>query len=316
MLGRMGALMLALVMFLAVGCGGPKLGADTLAVVNGRPVTRAEFETRLKIFELFYQQPVAELSRRQQVLDQMVRDLLIREQATQMGLSVTDEEVETEMSRFFGSLDRQYSGREAVNRRLQEMGLTNEAIATFLREYLLSQKVVVKKRSEVTVTEEELQSFYQQKRDTLYTFKEDVVRAAHILVPLDQEEKAQEIAAKAKAGGDFRELARLYSVDPGSSQQGGDLGYFTRSGMVKEFADAAFGMDPGRTSDPVRSQFGWHIILVLDKQAPGVLPFDKVREDAANRILIEKQEKAYQQWVADLERNAKITKTTLTDQTK
>ncbi|HYG59224.1 MAG TPA: peptidylprolyl isomerase [Symbiobacteriaceae bacterium] len=297
---------------LSVGCAAPKLGENTLAVVNGRPITRAEFDTRLKIFALFYGQPVDDPARKQQVLDQMVRDMLIREQAGPLGVAVADEEVEAEMARFFGSLDRQYKSREAVNGRLQELNLTNDAIAAFLREFLLSQKIVSRKRSEVTVAEDEMRTFYEQKQDELYTFGEDVVRAAHILVPMDQESKAQEIAAKAKAGGDFGELARLYSVDPASNQQGGDLGYFTRENMVRELSDAAFTMDLGRTSDPVRSQYGWHIILVKDRQGPGVLPFEKAKDDVQSRLLISKQEQAYQQWVSELERNAKITKVSVT----
>ena len=305
---RLIAAVLLAVMIGAVlsGCGQSKLSEDTLAVVNGRPVSIDAFNTRLRIFELFFKQPMDNTASKQQVLDQMVRDLLVRDQAAAAGVTVADPQVENEMARFFGALDRQYLTRDEVNRKLQEMGLTNDQIAAFLKDFLLGQAMVEKKKAEVQVTEAELRAYYEQKKDTLYNYREDVTRAAHVLVPLDQEEKAREIAAKAKAGGDFAELARLYSVDPDSARLGGDLGYFTRGSMIKEFSDAAFGMDPGRTSDPVRTQFGWHIILVKDKQEPGLLSFEKAHDDVKNRVLTEKQEQEYQQWLSELEKGAKI----------
>lgn len=295
------------------GCSQPKLGADTVALVGGRAITKDSFATRIKLFELFFQQPMDDVNKKQQVLDQMVRDLVLRDQTKDLGVSVADSEVEAEMARFFGALDRTYGGRDAVNAKLQEYGLTNDSIAQFLKDFLVSQAVVEKKKSGVEVSEDEMHAYYDKKKDTLYTFKSNVVRAAHVLVPLDQEAKAQEIAAKAKAGGDFAELARLYSIDPVSASQGGDLGYFARDAMVKEFSDAAFGMDPGRTSDPVRTQFGWHIILVVDKQDPGVLPYDKAKEDVKHRLVMEKQEQTYQAWIVGLEKNAKITKAQVAD---
>jgi foldase protein PrsA len=293
---------------LMAGCGQPKLDRDTMAIVGNRTISRDTYNTRLKIFQLFYQQPMDDVTKKQQVLDQMVTDQLVRDQAADLGVSVTDAQVEAEMARFLGALDRNYGTRDAVNQKLKELGLTNADLAAFLKDFLVGQAVVEKKKAQVTVSEDEMRAFYDQKKDTLYTFKEDVIRAAHILVPLDQEKIAQEVAAKAKAGGDFAELARIYSVDPVSAQQGGDLGYFTRSAMVREFSDAAFNMEAGRTSDPVRSPYGWHIILVKDKQGPGVLPYEKAKDDILNRLTQEKQDKAYQQWLSSLEKGTKIVK--------
>ncbi|MDF2626782.1 MAG: PpiC-type peptidyl-prolyl cis-trans isomerase [Symbiobacteriaceae bacterium] len=294
------------------GCGQPKLSEGTVAVVNGRTVTQDDLNTRVKIFELFFKQPMTDTASKQQVLDQMVRDRLIRDQATQAGVTVTDEQVEAEMGRFLGALENQYAGRDEVNKRLGELGLTNDQIATFLKDFLIGQGMVEKKKAEVQVTDDELRAFYEAKKDTLYTYTEDVTRAAHILVPLDQPDKAEEIAAKAESGGDFAELAKLYSVDPGTAKLGGDLGYFTRTDMVEEFAEAAFSIEPGETSDPVQTEFGWHIILVKDRRSAGLLDFDKAHDDLVNRVLAEKQEKAYDQWLAQLEQNARIQKATIT----
>jgi len=82
-------------------------------------------------------------------------------------------------------------------------------------------------------------------------------------------EEARELAERARAGEDFEELARDYSDDPGSAQKGGDLGYFPRGRMVREFEEVAFGMKPGDVSDPVLTRFGWHVIKVEDRRGKG-----------------------------------------------
>ena len=89
------------------------------------------------------------------------------------------------------------------------------------------------------------------------------VRASHILVKTENE--ASELLSQIKAGKDFAELAKAHSDCP-SGQQGGDLGFFTRGRMVKEFEDAAFSMETGQVSEPVGTQFGFHLIKVTDKK--------------------------------------------------
>ena len=89
------------------------------------------------------------------------------------------------------------------------------------------------------------------------------MRARHILVETEDEAKA--VLAELKKGADFAELAKSKSKDPGSAD-GGDLGYFTKDQMVPEFSEVAFKLDKGALSDPVKSQFGWHIIKVEDKR--------------------------------------------------
>lgn len=224
---------------MAAGCAGrkPALRPGQAAVVNGKAITQAELTTRMMIYQVYFKKPLDDPASKQQILDSMVRDRLVREQADKQGVTVSDAQVEAEMAKFFGALDRQYQSRDEVNKQLQTLGLTNEDIAAFLKDFLINQAVVGKQRAGAQVSDDERKAYYEQNKASAYTFNEDVVRAAHVLVPLDQEAKAREVAAKAKAGGDFAELARLYSVDPGSAQQCGDLGYFTRGTMVKEFAD-------------------------------------------------------------------------------
>jgi peptidyl-prolyl cis-trans isomerase C len=100
------------------------------------------------------------------------------------------------------------------------------------------------------------------------------VHARHILV--ETEDKAKEVLAKLKGGGNFAELAKAESKDPGASD-GGDLGYFTQDQMVPEFAEVAFKLDKGALSDPVKTQFGWHIIKVEDKRNKPVPGYEQVK---------------------------------------
>ncbi len=112
--------------------------------------------------------------------------------------------------------------------------------------------------------------------------KEPEVRARHILVETEDEAKA--VVAELKKGADFAELAKTKSKDPGSAD-GGDLGYFTKDQMVPEFSEVAFKLDKGALSDPVKSQFGWHVIKVEDKRERQPPEFDKVKDQLESFVV-------------------------------
>ena len=128
---------------------------------------------------------------------------------------------------------------------------------------------------------------------------QEEVRARHILV--ENEEEAKAIAEQIKGGADFATLAKEKSKNPGAAE-GGDLGYFTKDQMVPEFADVAFKMYPGQVSNPVKSQFGWHIIKLEDKRQRAVPEFDKVKDQIETFLT----RKAQTDYVAKLRQNAKI----------
>ncbi|RDI61843.1 peptidylprolyl isomerase [Microvirga subterranea] len=129
---------------------------------------------------------------------------------------------------------------------------------------------------------------------------EEEVRARHILV--DSEEEAKKAAARVKGGEDFAKVAGELSKDPGSKTDGGDLGFFTRDRMVEPFAEAAFKLQPGQVSDPVKSQFGWHVIKVEEKRTKPVPSFDEMK-DQVNAYL---ERKAQQDLIMGLRKEAKI----------
>lgn len=145
------------------------------------------------------------------------------------------------------------------------------------------------------VSDEDVRKAYDANR-AAYTRPEEV-RARHILITVDpaagpaEAEKAETsiraLAAKLKAGADFPDLARRYSQDT-SAENGGDLGWFGRGVMVKSFEDAAFALKKGEISEPVRSEFGWHLIQVVDRREPGPMAFDEVDDQIREQIAEER----------------------------
>lgn len=113
----------------------------------------------------------------------------------------------------------------------------------------------------------------------------ETVKAQHILIAFEGDEekskvKAQQVREEVVAAKQsFAELAKEYSTDASAQKNGGDLGFFDKKTMVAEFTEAAFSLDKGAVSQPVKTQFGWHIIQVLDKQAPHAIPFAEVKEE-------------------------------------
>jgi len=128
---------------------------------------------------------------------------------------------------------------------------------------------------------------------------QEEVRARHILV--DSEDEAKAVLDQLKAGGDFATLAKDKSKDPGAAA-GGDLGYFTKEQMVPEFAEVAFKMYPGQVSNPVKTQFGWHIIKVEDKRTRKPPEFEKVKDQIETYLA----RKAQSDFIAKLRQTAKI----------
>lgn len=124
------------------------------------------------------------------------------------------------------------------------------------------------------VTEEKMRKLYD---DSIKAMKPEMeIKARHILVPTEQE--AKDMAAKLKSGVDFAKLAQEFSKDPGSGKEGGDLGWFTTDRMVPEFGEAASKMKPGQVSDPVKTQFGWHIIKVEEMREKKPPTFEEVKD--------------------------------------
>jgi len=147
----------------------------------------------------------------------------------------------------------------------------------FTRSRLLMDSLLATEGKAAT-TEDAMKKVYEEASKQITGEME--VHARHILVETEDEAKA--VAEELKKGGDFADLAKKKSKDPGAAD-GGDLGFFTKEQMVPEFSAVAFTLDPGKISDPVKSQFGWHIIKVEEKRNRQAPAFDQVADGARHR---------------------------------
>jgi peptidyl-prolyl cis-trans isomerase C len=129
---------------------------------------------------------------------------------------------------------------------------------------------------------------------------EQEVRARHILV--EAEDEAKKVYARVKAGEDFAKVAGEVSKDPGSKTDGGELGFFTKDRMVAPFAEAAFKMEPNQISEPVKTQFGWHVIQVEEKRTKPVPTFDEMKEQVESYL----GRKTQQDILLNLRKQAKV----------
>lgn len=154
-----------------------------------------------------------------------------------------------------------------------------EARMKYWKDHALKDVLLAKTVKE-KVTEAEAKKFYDERATQMAT--EEEVSASHILVK--DQAKAEDVAKKLIAGGDFAALAKEHSEDPGSKDKGGALGFFGRGQMVKEFELVAFTMQKGETSQPVKTQFGYHIIRLDDRRKKEPPKFDDVKSEIMSRM--------------------------------
>jgi peptidyl-prolyl cis-trans isomerase C len=166
----------------------------------------------------------------------------------------------------------------------------------FLRNKMLM-GMMLQTRAKDSVTDEEMQKVYDEAAKSMTA--EEEVHARHILV--ESEDEAKAINEQLKGGADFATLAKEKSKDPGAAD-GGDLGYFVKGQMVPEFSEVAFKMYPGQVSNPVKTQFGWHIIKVEDRRTRPMPEFEKVKDQIANYVARRSQT----EFIAQLRESAKI----------
>lgn len=180
-----------------------------------------------------------------------------------------------------------------------EKGLENDeefiAVMENMKKSMLQQYSLRKMFNEITVSEEDIKSYYENNKEKFAA--DEMVTASHILV--DSEEKANVILKNINDGLSFEDAAVQHSSCP-SKQAGGALGEFGKGQMVPEFEDAAFAMQIGEISAPVKTQFGYHIIKVTDHTPEGSANFEDVYQQVKDSCFLEKQEKLYSDRKAEL----------------
>ncbi|MEM4723704.1 MAG: peptidylprolyl isomerase [Candidatus Hadarchaeum sp.] len=307
--------------------------AAPVAVVNGKPISTKDYQAmvRYRRFELasmmarvqnqlslldptaeeqqflvqYFQQQLQQLQLRQMnlpmdVLDSMIDDELIRQEAARRNITVTPEEVQEEIELQFGYQRNPPTPTPTPITATVAITLTptpTEAPMTleeFQRNY--SEYVIAMRKnagiSEATFRRLFESNIYRRKLQEALAAEvpstAEQIHARHILV--DTEEEAQKVKERLQAGEDFAALAKELSKDTASASEGGDLGWFPRGMMVTEFEEAAFALEPGQTSDIVKTIYGYHIIQLIERD-----PNRPLDED----FLAQKKASALDDWLAE-----------------
>ena len=254
---------------------------DPVAEVNGEAVTAKAFGEAL----LRYQRPglnipPERLGRlRKTLLNRLVDEALIDQAIKKDGVETDIKKLEEDFNKY----KSRFKNESQYTQYLERSGMTEKRIREQLKKTLLL-VTLLERRGGLDVKDEEAKDFYG-KHQNLYQERE-TVHAAHILikVPKDADDAAKEDAKKRitaaqkalKKKKAFDELAKEISEGP-SAPRGGDLGFFGRGQMVKEFEEVAFSLKPGKVSKPVQTPFGWHLIKVLDKKEGRTKKFEEVK---------------------------------------
>lgn len=286
-----------------VGCG----KKDVVAEVNGEAVKNSEVEAQLAQIKKTYPDlfkgadgKAREADFRNRIIDNLINTILIKQAAVKQGVKVTDKELDGRYS----ELRRNFANEKAFKEALAKAGLDEAKLREQLRTQALTQGLIDKLAKDIKISEAELKRYYDQNKEQ---FKDKAgVHAWHILFEEKDKDKAKEVLDQVKAGSDFKALARKHSKDPGSASKGGDLGWPTTP-YVPEFQKALDELEPGETyPDIVKTQFGYHIIKVVEKRAERQRPFKEVKDEIRGLMKQQRQAQAFNDHIEKLRKEAKI----------
>jgi peptidyl-prolyl cis-trans isomerase C len=289
--------------------------ADPVAVVEGVDIKKADLESAFNRVVAQQGIPVDQLPAEQRmqgyrmILDDMIIEKLITKRAADT--KVSDEEVAAKIEGFKAKL----GSEEALKQQIEKSGLTLDKVKENIREGLRQEHWVdaqIKGKDEVT--DADAAEFYKKNPDQ---FKQpEQVRASHILIAVDKDAKPEVVAEKEKAaqaivvrvkkGEAFDKLAKELSEDPSAKENSGDLNFFGREQMVPEFSDAAFKMKKDEISDPVRSQFGFHIIKVTDRKDAETVTLEIAKPKLMAFLKQQKRQAEIQKVIQDIRAKADV----------
>ena len=293
--------MVLLLVISLIGNGCTKDTTGLVAQVNKQEVTEEEYNEELVLNTTMYDKEYGEefllevgpdgQSRerklKQQILDTLIIEKIIQEDAKAKGIDVTQEEVDTALE----EIKAQAGSQEDYEKLLSTNGMSVEYFQKGIRKNIVMERHYEKHLEETEIKDEDIEKYFEKNKDELA-----VIRARHIL--LNDEEHAKDVLKMLKEGADFEEVALAESLDSNSGAQGGDLGYFVRGKMIKEFSDAAFALEIGEISGLVKTEIGYHIIKLEDK-------VETLKDFQEQIDMILKQEK-YQEYIAELKNKADI----------
>jgi peptidyl-prolyl cis-trans isomerase C len=276
-----------------------------VAVFEGGEVTLGELQ------EFAQQSGAGELSPQSpqyetvvaQLMPQLVDIEIAKAYAEEQGITVTEAEVNKEIESLKDQVAQQAQAQgqdvnreEAFDQALQQVNLTEQQLRQQVWEQLPIQKVQKKVAGGVGPSQDEVEQYYQQNKVAQFTTP--ATRCTrHILFNKDQKEKAEEVKKQLQEGGDFAALAKQYSQDPGSAEQGGDLGCIGKGETVPNFEEAAFNAKQGEIVGPVETEFGYHLLEVTDIREESTQPLSEVEAQIRDQLTSDAQAKKFEVWL-------------------
>ncbi|MGI5920999.1 MAG: peptidylprolyl isomerase [Syntrophomonadaceae bacterium] len=273
------ALIIALVIVagLIIGYGVWRSKQNIVATVGGETISKNELYNALV------------KANGQQTLDTIISQKVIAMEATKAKVVVSDAEIEAELNKYY----EQYGGQDAFNQTLAMSGYTLDDVKQDVVKTLQAKKLL---KPRIKITEKELKTYFEENKAAFV--QEEQVKASHILV--ETETKAKEVKRKLDNGEDFSKLAREYSADTATKDNGGDLGFFSRGEMVAEFEEAAFSLNVGEVSNPVKTEYGYHIIKVTDKKEAQEANYESSKKEVREAVLDQKMSAQFDSWIKKL----------------
>jgi parvulin-like peptidyl-prolyl isomerase len=289
-----------------------------VAVVNQEIITFSEVEKMSRSLQVEIQtedrlerrERVHEIFRK--VLDKLIEEKLIDQEVKKSGIKVTSKELEGAIE----DVKRRFAvDQENFEKLLAAEGMTFEAYKKEIEKQILRTKVInLAVKVEPTAGEKELRDFYQKHIDR-YRVNESY-RISHILFPVPKDasleqsreirKRCQKVLERIKGGEDFGEMVLLYSEDPSSRKDRGDMGYFKRGDLLPALDREALRLQVGEVSGVIRTEFGFHIIKLLDRKGGEPPPFEEVKEKVQADYYGREMEKAYLQFLSKLKEKSII----------
>ena len=289
-----------------------------VARVNGDIILMSDLKGRSMQF-------LAEMKRRNQLVDEdnihkiekeilneMIEERLMLQFANNNNIKISDEDIKIAIE----DVKKQNNFTdEMLEKALKNDKVTINDYRERLKEQMITSKVInYEVKSNIHIEENEIKKYYEEHRDEFKTPEE--VRVRHMVFMYSEEErdsskeevirkKAADILNKIREGEDFAKLASIYSEDL-SAKSGGDLGYFSRGKMIKDFEDAAFILKKGEVSDVIRTPYGFHIIKCDDKKEAGFRPAEEVSGEIEKSIFLEKMKSLKNIWMKKMKEKAFI----------
>ncbi|MFJ7747555.1 peptidylprolyl isomerase [Peribacillus sp. NPDC097295] len=258
----------------------------TVASVGGEKIKEAELhDTLVKNYGA-------------ETVNQLITDKIVELEADKEGIKVTDKEIQKEID----TLAESYGGEEKLKEQLKASGSSLAEFKQDIVAYLHTKKLV---EPRITVTDDEISAYFEENKDTFA--QEAQVEASHILV--EDKKTAEKVEKELAAGGDFAELATKYSTDAGTKEKGGSLGYFGKGSMVAEFEDVAFNMDVNEISDPVKTEYGYHIIKVTGEKKAKKANLEDNKQEIKEALLNNKLQEEYAVWLEEVKKDYDISNT-------